>query len=104
MDGTEANGMEGVSTYTVERFSEGSEGNARTAETYRRLLGRMEAKIGKPLAAASDRDILALKKELRGMRSGPWTANILRMFYRHAYRATDEKRFERLPADHRRKR
>ena len=84
-------------TYTIADFAGGiPRGNARTSEVYRRTLGRLEAAIGKPLTEASLRDVLELKKALRARTSGPYAANLLRMFYRAAARATDTPRLAKL--------
>src|SRR5438445_1644856 len=82
--------------YDAERFAAESSGKRSTVEMYRRTLGRVERWIGKPLAQASERDILRLKDKLRGMPSGKWHAAVLRMFYNRAYDATDERRFLKL--------
>ncbi len=53
---------------------------------YGEELRRMEGKLGVPLASASARSLERLKKDLRGMRSGPHLAVVLRMFYKAAGR------------------
>ena len=82
--------------YDVESFAQESSGKRVTVDMYRRTLGRVERWIGKPLGAASVRDILRLKDKLRGMPSGKWHAAVLRMFYNRAYDATDDPRYVKI--------
>jgi site-specific recombinase XerD len=82
--------------YTVEDFASATSGTESTARNYRVTLGAVERALGKPLAAASERDILAIKKELRAKRSGPHVANLLRMFYRAAAASQDDPRLRKL--------
>lgn len=61
-------------------------GNAKTIDYYRRRLMDMEGRLGKRLEDASQRDLMALKDQLRAMKSGHWYAQLLRSFYKKAGR------------------
>lgn len=90
MIGTDDTGTE---RFGISSFAARSGGNARTVQVYETYLGRVESWVGTPLMDASLRDLEALKKRLRGMRSGKWYAGVLRMFYNAAAEVTDDPKY-----------
>ncbi len=82
-----------MTTFTLEQMIARSAAGASSVRLYEYQLGQVEKWIGGPLGDASERDLLALKKKLRGMTSGPQYAKLVRMFYRDAYKATKEPRY-----------
>jgi len=72
--------------FTVEDFLTRSAASEESIREYEAKLRRIEGWVNRPLGEASKRDIETLKKQLRGMRSGPQHAVLLRMFYRAAGR------------------
>lgn len=71
-------------TFTVEDFLERRGIAPSSLQEYRSAFSSLEQFLGKPLAQATDRDLVKLKKKLQGMKSGYHRAALLRMFYRAA--------------------
>jgi len=72
--------------FTIDDFIDRSSASEGSLRDYRYELGLIERWIGKPLAQASERDIIALKKKLRGMPSWRTYLTLARMFYKKAKR------------------
>jgi len=72
--------------FTIEDFIARSGAGESSLDRYRKDLEKVERMIGKPLAKASERDLIALKQELRKKLSGPQTMVLVRMFYKTAGR------------------
>jgi integrase len=83
---TSASGGKGKTSFTIDAFLARSAAGPSSLETYERQLRQAEAWLGKPLGSATERDLIALKKKLRAMPSGPQYARLLRMFYKAAKR------------------
>lgn len=75
-----------TSGMTIDDYLLRSPAGESTKRTYRYMLVEAERWVGKPLAQASQRDVLEVTKRLRGMQSGKQYANILRTFYKAAGR------------------
>jgi len=80
------NKKEASREFTVEDFIARSGAGESSLERYTYLLTLMKRWVGKPLCEVSERDLIVLKKKLRGMPSGPQLATLLRQFYKAAGR------------------
>jgi len=74
---------------TIEGYLARSGASLSSLNTYRKILTKCEANLGKPLSAASGRDIERLKTHLRTMRSGKNYAAELRRFYKAAMKTAE---------------
>ncbi len=71
---------------TIDEFLDLSDAKETSKRQYRTELLSMERMMGKPLFEASQRDVIALGKQLRKMSAGPQYAKIAKMLYRKARR------------------
>lgn len=68
--------------FTIEDFLDRSDASEKSKRAYSYQLGQVEKWMGKSLGMASERDLIALLKKLRTLRSGKQYAALVRMFYR----------------------
>ncbi len=72
--------------FSVDDFLARTNAKPVTIEHYRYELVRLQSALGKPLAIATEKDIIRLKRDLSKLRAGYHRADLLKMFYRKAGR------------------
>ncbi len=80
-----------MSGFSIEDFAARSGASTSSIERYAYQLHQMEKWVEMPLADASQRDLIELKKKLRAMASGKQYAALLRMFYKVAANAAPDR-------------
>ncbi len=91
--------------FTIDDFLARSKASPSSLKTYHDQLARLEARIGKPLAAATLKDLARLKRDhLSQLEAGFHLADLMKMFYRRSKRPDLDDIREVLAMDRKRKR